>query len=108
MTALSRCQIRRVLYESHLDWAGGATPAHLARLFCDLESQSLKIGEFQHLAGQVESGSTFVTAIGDVLLGRKSGRQTRDEITVFDSSGLALQDLFVASQLLKAAHAERN
>jgi ornithine cyclodeaminase len=79
-----------------------------ARLFCDLESQSLKIGEFQHLAGQVESGSTFVTAIGDVLLGRKPGRQTRDEITVFDSSGLALQDLFVASQLLKAAHAERN
>lgn len=68
-----------------------------SRLFCDLPSQSVRIGEFQHLAGGVE-----VTAIGDVLTGRAAGRRNDQEITVFDSSGIALQDLFVAGALLRA------
>ena len=73
-----------------------------SRLFCDLPAQSLAIGEFQHVKSAVESGSIAVTAIGEVLLGRASGRRSAEEITVFDSSGLALQDLFVAASLLQA------
>jgi ornithine cyclodeaminase len=38
-----------------------------------------------------------------VLTGRADGRRTEEEITVFDSSGIALQDLFVAAALLRAA-----
>lgn len=73
-----------------------------ARLFCDLPSQSLAIGEFQHVRACVESGDVTVTAIGDVLTGLAKGRQSAEEITVFDSSGLALQDLYLAAALLRA------
>ena len=73
-----------------------------AQLFCDLPSQSISIGEFQHVRTDVESGSIALTAIGDVLAKRAQGRRADDEITVFDSSGLALQDLFVAVSILQA------
>jgi ornithine cyclodeaminase len=70
-----------------------------ARLFCDLPAQSRRIGEFQHLA----DGAGPLTAIGDVLTGRAEGRRDPADITVFDSSGIALQDLFIADALLRRA-----
>lgn len=76
---------------------------HTARLFCDLPSQSVRIGELQHVAALVADGTLEVTAIGDVLTGRAPGRRSDDDITVFDSSGIALQDLFIADALLRAA-----
>ncbi|OLR93407.1 ornithine cyclodeaminase family protein [Actinokineospora bangkokensis] len=77
--------------------------AHRARLFCDLPAQSRAIGEFQHVSGDIEAGRLTLTAIGDVLTGQASGRRSEDDITVFDSSGIALQDLYIAAALL-AAH----
>lgn len=71
-----------------------------ARLYCDLPAQSVVIGEFQHIAAEVAGGTLTVRAIGDVLTGSALGRQADDEITVFDSSGIALQDLSVATALL--------
>lgn len=68
-----------------------------SRLFCDLPEQSRVIGEFQHAL----PGAT-VTAIGDVLSGKNSGRLHPAEVTIFDSSGLAAQDLYVARAVLKA------
>jgi len=68
----------------------------LARLSCDLPAQSRSIGEFQHVASSGE-----VVAIGDVLAGVQSGRESKDDITVFDSSGIALQDPFVAEHLFR-------
>ncbi|MCX2721106.1 ornithine cyclodeaminase family protein [Roseibium salinum] len=69
-----------------------------ARLFCDLPDQSANIGEFQH----AQPGTTL-TAIGAVLSGAASGRQNGDEITVFDSSGISLQDLHMARAIIDAA-----
>ena len=66
-----------------------------ASLFCDLPEQSRVIGEFQHAPAGAE-----LVAIGDVLLGRKPGRSDREEVTVFDSSGLSLQDLYIGRALL--------
>jgi ornithine cyclodeaminase/alanine dehydrogenase-like protein (mu-crystallin family) len=37
-----------------------------------------------------------VTQLGDVLAGDASGRDDEDEITLFDSTGLAIQDLAIA------------
>ncbi|MFD1158705.1 ornithine cyclodeaminase family protein [Roseovarius aestuarii] len=68
------------------------------RLFCDLPEQSLRIGEFQHTAAD-----TNVVPIGDVLKGTVSGRESESEITVFDSSGISLQDLYIAEKVI-AAH----
>ncbi|WP_433201014.1 ornithine cyclodeaminase family protein [Dactylosporangium sp. CS-047395] len=73
-----------------------------ARLYCDLPVQSLRIGELQHVAGLVEAGTVHVTALGAVLTGRAEGRRSPGDVTVFDSSGIALQDLFVADALLRA------
>ena len=72
-----------------------------ARLFCDLPAQAVEIGEFQHICDLVADGSLAVTAIGAVLTGAAEGRSSREEISVFDSSGIALQDLAVATALLR-------
>ena len=66
------------------------------RLFCDDWQQASAGGE---LSGAVAAGVVDhdrVTQIGDVILGRAEGRRTADEITLFDSTGLAIQDLSIA------------
>ena len=66
-----------------------------ASLFCDFPEQSVRIGEFQH----AKTGIT-PTAIGEVLTGGAPGRQNANEITIFDSSGISLQDLYIAKAIL--------
>lgn len=68
-----------------------------ATLFADLPEQSLRIGEFQHAARDAE-----VSAMGAVLSGRAAGRRDEEEITIFDSSGLSIQDLYIARAVLEA------
>nr|WP_198152030.1 ornithine cyclodeaminase family protein [Kibdelosporangium sp. MJ126-NF4]CEL23134.1 Ornithine cyclodeaminase [Kibdelosporangium sp. MJ126-NF4]CTQ90272.1 Ornithine cyclodeaminase (EC 4.3.1.12) [Kibdelosporangium sp. MJ126-NF4] len=75
-----------------------------ASLFCDIPGQSRTIGEFQH------AGAAELTALGAVLAGRAEGRQSATDITVFDSSGFALQDLTLAAALLRrhATHTQED
>jgi len=73
------------------------------RVFCDYQPQSLKFGELQHAADWVASGRLRPTNFGDVLSGKAAGRTSDDEITIFDSSGIALQDLFLGLRLIEAA-----
>ncbi|MGB0853487.1 MAG: ornithine cyclodeaminase family protein [Pikeienuella sp.] len=68
-----------------------------ASLFCDLQEQSIRVGEFQHAA----PGANLV-AIGNVLTRAASGRLNDEETTVFDSSGISLQDLYIAKAILNA------
>jgi Predicted ornithine cyclodeaminase, mu-crystallin homolog len=42
-----------------------------------------------------------VTELGDVLAGEAEGRRSADEITTFDSTGLAIQDLAIALAALE-------
>ena len=44
-----------------------------------------------------------MTQIGDVLAGTAGGRASDDEITAFDSTGLAIQDLAIALAALERA-----
>ena len=37
-----------------------------------------------------------VTQLGDVIAGSSEGRRSAEEITLFDSTGLAIQDLAIA------------
>lgn len=67
-----------------------------ATLFCDYEKQSRVIGEFQHVNSETE-----ITEMHKVLVQSNQGRNSDKQITIFDSSGIALQDLFVAKRLLK-------
>ena len=43
-----------------------------------------------------------ITPLGDVLIGRHPGRRSDDEITLFDGTGVGLQDLAVAAVALRA------
>ena len=65
-------------------------------LFCDLNTQSELIGEFQHA-----SESATLINIGDVLLANTQGRQSQEQITIYDSSGLSIQDLYIAQKILE-------
>lgn len=69
-----------------------------ARLFCDHPAQSVVIGDLQHFRGD----RARIVALGEVLLGKAEGRTHQDQITVFDSSGIALQDLTIARRLVAA------
>ena len=46
-----------------------------------------------------------VAQLGDVLIGTAEGRQSDRDITIFDSTGLAIQDLAIA--LAAIEHAEK-
>lgn len=73
------------------------------RLFCDDWEQASHGGE---LAAGVEAGRVArgdVTTLPDVLAGLAEGRRGADEITAFDSTGLAIQDLALAKAALEAA-----
>ena len=47
-------------------------------------------------------GRDAVTQLGDVIAGRAEGRRSADEITLFDSTGLAIQDLGIATAVYEA------
>jgi ornithine cyclodeaminase len=78
-----------------------------SQLFCDLATQSVVIGEFQHAAALIQAGTATLTQIGAVLSGQALGRQDDQAITIFDSSGIALQDLYIAERLLSACPVSR-
>ena len=67
-----------------------------ARLFCDDWEQASHGGELAAglVAGVVDDQR--VTELGKVLAGHADGRGSAREITVFDSTGLAIQDLAIA------------
>jgi ornithine cyclodeaminase/alanine dehydrogenase-like protein (mu-crystallin family) len=72
------------------------------RLFCDEWEQASSGGE---IAASVAAGGVRrldVTEIGAVLTGRAEGRRDRAEVTLFDSTGLAIQDLGIAAGVLEA------
>lgn len=74
-----------------------------ARLFCDDWEQASHGGELAHAVEDGLVAHDDVTAIGDVLAGTAEGRRGGDEITMFDSTGLAIQDLAIALAALESA-----
>lgn len=73
-------------------------PSLLARatVFTDEVAQSVSIGEAQHAVAVGLISAADITPIGDVLIGRHPGRTSDAEITLFDGTGVGLQDLAVA------------
>lgn len=71
-------------------------------LFCDEWAQASHGGE---LTGAVEAGLVTrerVTDLGAVLTGEAPGRPGPEAVTLFDSTGLAIQDLAIAAAALAA------
>lgn len=72
-----------------------------ASLFADHPPQSRVNGEFEMAA--LSELSLNIVPIGAVLNGDQAGRISEEEVTIFDSSGIALQDLCVAQSVLEKA-----
>jgi ornithine cyclodeaminase/alanine dehydrogenase-like protein (mu-crystallin family) len=66
-------------------------------LVVDVLEQCAEIGELQHvLAAGLMTREDVHADLAEVVAGRRPGRTRDDEITVFDSSGTALQDVAAA------------
>ncbi|TML10374.1 MAG: ornithine cyclodeaminase family protein [Actinobacteria bacterium] len=74
-----------------------------ARVFCDDWEQASHNGELAHA---VEAGAITqdeANELGAVLVGQAPGRQSPGDITIFDSTGLAIQDLAIALAAMERA-----
>jgi ornithine cyclodeaminase/alanine dehydrogenase-like protein (mu-crystallin family) len=63
---------------------------------CDLSEQASHNGDLVHAVDAGLLGRDGVAQLGDVLISTAEGRQTDGDITIFDSTGLAIQDLGIA------------
>ena len=75
----------------------------LARVhvFCDDWEQASHNGDLVHAVSAGAIGRDGVTELGAVLAGTAEGRRSDDDVTVFDSTGLAIQDLAIALAALE-------
>lgn len=74
-----------------------------AAVFTDEVAQSISIGEAQHAVKAGLLAPDAIIPIGDVLTRRHPGRRTEQEITLFDGTGVGLQDLAVAAMAVRRA-----
>jgi ornithine cyclodeaminase len=82
-------------------------PALLARatVFTDEPAQSVTIGEAQHATALGLIARSAITELGAVIDGTHPGRTAPEEITLFDGTGVGLQDLAVAARVVELAKA---
>jgi len=74
-----------------------------ADVFTDEIAQSISIGEAQHAVAQGLIKETDVAQLGAVINGTIAGRTSDDQITLFDGTGVGLQDLAVAASVVDLA-----
>jgi alanine dehydrogenase len=81
-------------------------PALLAAgvVVADVLEQCASIGELHHAlaAGAMTRGDVHAE-LAEVVAGRKPGRQSSDEVTIFDSTGTALEDVAAAAVVYERA-----
>ncbi len=80
-----------------------ATLVARANVFTDEVAQSVSIGECQHAVAEGLIGEGDIAQLGAVINGTHKGRGSDDEITLFDGTGVGLQDLAVADAVVDAA-----
>jgi alanine dehydrogenase len=79
-----------------------------AKIVVDNKKQSLRIGELNlpYSKGLIKEEDIYAD-IGEIVSGKKEGRVLNNEITVFDSSGLPIQDAAVAWKTYQLAKAKK-
>ena len=75
------------------------------RVFCDDWEQASHNGDLVHAVEAGVLARADVSQLGDVLIGTAEGRKSDEDITVFDSTGLAIQDLAIALAAMETAAA---
>ncbi len=85
-------------------------PALMAvnKVVADVIEQCATIGDLHHaIVAGVMTASDVHAELGEVVAGKKSGRTSPEEITIFDSTGMALQDVAAAAWVYEKAVAAR-
>jgi alanine dehydrogenase len=72
-------------------------------VFTDEVAQSISIGEAQHAVADGLITPNDITELGAVINGTHAGRSSDTEITIFDGTGVGLQDLAVAAKVVDLA-----
>jgi alanine dehydrogenase len=85
-------------------------PEELARIrvFCDDWEQASHSGDLVHAVEARLLERSAVTELGAVLGGEAAGRQSEEDITAFDSTGLAIQDLAIGIEVVKRYREDAN
>lgn len=74
------------------------------KLVVDILEQCASIGELHHaLAAGLITKQDVHAELGDVIAGTRPGRTSSDEIIIFDSTGMALQDVIAAAAVYEKA-----
>jgi alanine dehydrogenase len=73
------------------------------RIYADDWEQASHNGDIVHAVEAGVLGRDDVTQLGDVLAGTAEGRKSERDITIFDSTGLAIQDLAIALAAMERA-----
>ena len=75
-----------------------------SKVVVDVLAQCMVMGDLHHAidAGLVTAADVHAE-LGDLVVGRKSGRANPEEITVFDSTGVAIQDVASAAWVYQRA-----
>ncbi len=74
-----------------------------ATVFTDEVAQSVSIGEAQHAVSSGLIAEADIAQLGAVINGTHPGRTSDDQITLFDGTGVGLQDLAVAAAVVDLA-----
>jgi ornithine cyclodeaminase len=74
-----------------------------ATVFTDEVAQSVSIGEAQHAVGSGLKAEADIFQLGAVINGTHPGRSSAEEVTLFDGTGVGLQDLAVADRAVQLA-----
>ena len=74
-----------------------------ATVFTDEIAQAISIGECQHAIADGSLQESDIIELGAVINGDHKGRTSDDELTLFDGTGVGLQDLAVASAVVDLA-----
>lgn len=74
------------------------------KLVVDILEQCASIGELHHaLAAGLTTKQDVHAELGDVIAGTRPGRTSSNEIIIFDSTGMALQDVIAAAAVYEKA-----
>ena len=74
-----------------------------ATVFTDEVAQSVTLGEAQHAVASGAKSKSDIHQIGAVINKTHPGRTSDNEVTLFDGTGVGLQDLAVASAVVNIA-----
>jgi alanine dehydrogenase len=78
-----------------------------AKVVVDEKAQAIHSGEINvPISKDIMKESDIAASLGEVIIGARRGRTRKDEITIFDSTGLAIHDIAVAKHVYDKARRE--